>query len=96
MRNTEPLQINVMKRIREDLSERIGAKVKVRANKGRKVVIENMAVLEETYPHLFVVRIETKASASQRVSYSYADIITKTVELSHPETDEALFPWLSC
>lgn len=96
MRNTEPLQMNVMKRIREDLSERIGAKVKVRANKGRKVVIENMAVLEETYPHLFVVRIETKASPSQRVSYSYADIITKTVELSHPETDEALFPWLSC
>ncbi|MBU1670947.1 MAG: Veg family protein [Actinobacteria bacterium] len=88
--------MNVMKRIREDLSERIGAKVKVRANKGRKVVIENMAVLEETYPHLFVVRIETKASPSQRVSYSYADIITKTVELSHPETDEALFPWLSC
>ncbi len=96
MRNTEPLQINVMKRIREDLNERLGAKLKVRANKGRKIVIENMAVLEETYPHLFVVRIETKASPSQRVSYSYADIITKTVELSHPDTDEALFPWLNC
>jgi len=55
-----------------------------------------MAVLEETYPHVFVVRVETKTSPSQRVSYSYADIITKTVELSHPETEEALFSWLSC
>jgi uncharacterized protein Veg len=96
LRNSEPLQVNVMKRIRDDLNECLGAKLRVKANKGRKIVIENMAVLEETYPHVFVVRVETKTSPSQRVSYSYADIITKTVELSHPETEEALFPWLSC
>ena len=95
MRNFEPLQINVTDRIREDLRECLGNTLKVKANKGRKVVIENLAVLEETYPHVFVVRVEAKASPSQRVSYSYADIITKTVELSHPETDEALFPWLN-
>jgi uncharacterized protein Veg len=87
--------MNVMRRIREDLNECLGNRLKVKANKGRKIVIENLAVLEETYPHVFVVRVETKTSPSQRVSYSYADIITKTVELSHPETDEALFDWLS-
>ncbi len=87
--------MNVMQRIREDLNECLGNRLKVKANKGRKIVIENLAVLEETYPHVFVVRVETKTSPSQRVSYSYADIITKTVELSHPETDEALFDWLS-
>jgi len=43
-----------------------------------------------------VVRVETKTSPNQRISYSYADIITKTVELSHPETDEGLFSWLNC
>lgn len=96
MRNAEPLQVNVMQRIREDLNECLGTMLKVRANKGRKIVIENLAVLEETYPHVFVVRVETKTSANQRVSYSYADIITKTVELSHPETDEGLFAWLNC
>ena len=96
MRNAEPLQVNVMQRIREDLNECLGTRLKVRANKGRKIVIENLAVLEETYPHVFVVRVETKTSPTQRVSYSYADIITKTVELSHPETDEGLFSWLNC
>ena len=96
MRNAEPLQVNVMLRIREDLNECLGTRLKVRANKGRKIVIENLAVLEETYPHVFVVRVETKTSPTQRVSYSYADIITKTVELSHPETDEGLFSWLNC
>lgn len=84
-----------MQRIRDDLNECLGEKLKVRANKGRKIVVENMAVLEETYPHVFVVRVETKASPSQRVSYSYADIITKTVELSRPDSDEGLFAWLS-
>jgi len=96
LRNAEPLQVNVMQRIREDLNECLGTRLKVRANKGRKIVIENLAVLEETYPHVFVVRVETKTSPNQRISYSYADIITKTVELSHPETDEGLFSWLNC
>jgi uncharacterized protein Veg len=96
LRNAEPLQINVMQRIREDLNECLGARLKVRANKGRKIVIENLAILEETYPHVFVVRVENKTSQNQRVSYSYADIITKTVELSDPKTDEGLFSWLNC
>lgn len=94
MRYSEPLQVDVMQRIREDLNECLGTQLKVKANKGRKIVIENTAVLEETYPHVFVVRVETKTAPCQRVSYSYADIITKTVELSHPDTDEELFPWL--
>jgi uncharacterized protein Veg len=95
LRNIEPLEMNVMQRIREDLNECLGTRLKVKANKGRKIVIENLAVLEETYPHVFVVRVENKTSPCQRVSYSYADIITRTVELSHPETDEALFAWLN-
>jgi uncharacterized protein Veg len=94
LRNSEPLEVNVMQRIRDDLNECLGEKLKVRANKGRKIVVENMAVLEETYPHVFVVRVETKTAPSQRVSYSYADIITKTVELSRPDSDEELFSWL--
>jgi len=95
LRNTEPLQVDVMRRIREDLRECIGSRLRVRANKGRKVVIEKMGVIEETYPHIFVVRVEAKSAPSQRVSYTYTDILTKTVELSHPETNEALFSWLN-
>lgn len=95
MRGSEHLNFNVTQRIRADLNQCIGEKLLVRANKGRKVVIENTAVLEETYPHVFVVRVLTKTSPSQRVSYSYADVITKTVELMHCDTNETLFPWLN-
>jgi len=95
LRSIEPLRVTIMERIREDLNECLGTKLRVKANKGRKIVIEDTAVLEKTYPHVFVVRVETKSSPGQRVSYSYADIITKTVELSYPETNEELFPWLT-
>ncbi len=95
MRNSEPLKVNVLQRIREDLKECLGEKLKVRANKGRKVVVENMAVLEETYPHVFVVRVDAKTAPGQRISYSYTDIITKTVELSKPDSEEDMFVWLS-
>jgi uncharacterized protein Veg len=88
------MQVAILERIREDLNECLGTKLRVKANKGRKIVIENTAVLEKTYPHVFVVLVDAKSSPCQRVSYSYVDIITKTVELSHPETDEELFPWL--
>ncbi|MRR11704.1 hypothetical protein EG835_04385, partial [bacterium] len=30
-----------------------------------------------------------------RVSYSYVDILTGTVELTHCETGECVFPWLN-
>lgn len=86
--------MNVMQRIRDDLNECLGTRLKVKANKGRKIVIESLAVLEDTYPHLFVVRVDSKTAPSQRVSYSYADIITRTVELSYAESEEALFDWL--
>ena len=36
--------------------------------------------LERTYPNIFVVRIDEKRS-ERRVSYSYSDVLTETVEL---------------
>lgn len=94
MRNVEPLEGKVRDKIREDLKVLQGETLRVKANKGRKIVVENEAILEETYPHVFVVKIAKKSSPPQRISYSYADIITKTVELSFPDSNEYLFPWL--
>ncbi|MDD5448528.1 MAG: Veg family protein [Actinomycetota bacterium] len=95
MKPTEPLESGVLEKIREDLRECLGERVRVKANKGRKVIVENMGILEETYPHLFVVRVDSQSSAGQRVSFSYSDIITKTVELTKPDTNETFFPWLN-
>jgi len=95
MTSTQIPQTEIVDRIRSDLQSYVGTRMKLRANIGRCKVIEREGILEETHPHLFVVKVEEKRNRTRRVSYSYADVLTKTVELSDPEKGENLFPWLS-
>ncbi len=75
------INTNVLEQIKLDLDACIGKRVKLRANKGRKKVVEAEGVLESTYPKVFVVKLDA-ANAVKRMSYSYADVLTETVELS--------------
>lgn len=67
--------------IRQDLEARVGQKVKLRANRGRKKVLERCGVLERTYPNIFIIRLEEQKVPERRVSFSYTDVLTETVEL---------------
>ncbi|MBO8125708.1 MAG: Veg family protein [Firmicutes bacterium] len=58
----------------------VGQQVMIRANRGRKKVLEVEGVLEQTYPKIFVVKLEEDHLA-KRLSYTYTDILTKTVEV---------------
>nr|WP_132253119.1 Veg family protein [Natranaerovirga pectinivora] len=69
--------------VKRRMDEYVGSRVKVRANKGRKKVVVKEGVLENTYPSIFVVKVQNELQDSyRRVSYSYTDILTHTVELS--------------
>lgn len=74
--------------IKKSLDGLVGEKVRVRANKGRKRVVEREGVLEKTYPHIFVVMLNEKRNSPRRVSFSYADVLTETVELTLCEQEE--------
>jgi uncharacterized protein Veg len=87
-------QVEIVDRIRRELDEFVGEKMRLKANMGRCKIIERDGVLEETHPNLFVVKVEEKRNRCRRVSYSYADVLTKTVELSNPDNGENLLPWL--
>lgn len=71
---------SVLADIKRDLDGYIGAKIRLKANKGRKRIIERNGVLEQTFPNIFVVKLDEMESV-RRVSYSYADLLTETVEL---------------
>lgn len=71
----------VLRAIRENIDCYVGEKVRVRANKGRKKIIEKEGILEKTYPSIFVVKIEGKQVPIRRVSFSYTDVLTSAVEL---------------
>ncbi len=88
-------QSEVVGRIRSDLQGLMGQRMRLRANMGRSKIVEREGVLEETHPSLFVVKVEEKRNRTARVSYSYVDVLTGTVELTHCESGESLFPWLN-
>lgn len=71
---------SVLVDIKRDLEAYVGERIRLKANKGRKKVVEREGVLEGTYPNIFTVRI-SEADGVRRVSYSYADLLTEAVEL---------------
>ncbi|OEG00284.1 Veg protein [Vulcanibacillus modesticaldus] len=68
--------------IKRNLDHYIGEKIMLKANGGRKKTIERTGVLEETYPSVFIVKLDEDNNSFKRVSYSYADILTASVELT--------------
>ncbi|QCT00761.1 protein of unknown function DUF1021 [Paenibacillus algicola] len=67
--------------IKRSLDAHLGQKIALRANGGRRKTVERTGVLEETYPSVFIVKLDQDQQTFKRVSYSYADILTETVEI---------------
>lgn len=76
--------------IKQGLEEYLGKRIRVKANGGRKKTIERYGTLSETYPSVFIVELDQEENAFERVSYSYADVLTETVELSLLEDGETV------
>jgi len=87
--------LEIIDRIKKDLTVLVGKEMKLRANKGRKVIIERIGTIQEIYPNLFVMLVKEDGQRFSRVSYSYVDLLTKTVELTNNSTDENILPWLA-
>lgn len=64
--------------IRQQVALFKGMKVRYRTAKGRRKVEEKQGVILETYPNLFTLYVD---SLDSKVSFSYAEILTKEVEL---------------
>lgn len=65
-----------IEKIKENLSENVGNKVKVVFNIGRNKTEEFEATIKEIYNFIFVVETE-----KENKSFTYSDVLTNTVEL---------------
>ena len=65
--------------IRKDIENHVGEKVTLKANSGIKKILVNDGVIESVHPSIFVVRLEN--DNQRTVTYSYSDVLTKTVSL---------------
>lgn len=74
------LDVNKVRRVLDDHK---GSKVIVKANRGRHKYEITKGVISETYPSIFLIRLDDSENSSvQTVSYSYTDILTKDVRLA--------------
>jgi uncharacterized protein Veg len=68
--------------IKQVLDSNLGRRLTLKANGGRRKTIERCGILAETYPSVFVIELDQEENAFERVSYSYADVLTETVQLT--------------
>jgi len=65
--------------IKTELNENIGRKVIIKGAMGRKRFFEEKAIIESTYPNIFIVKNEEKET---NASYRYTDILTNELQIS--------------
>ncbi|HHY75089.1 MAG TPA: ABC transporter permease [Bacillus bacterium] len=68
--------------IKRILDNNLGKRLTLKANGGRRKTIERSGILAETYPSVFIIELDQQENSFERVSYSYADVLTETVELT--------------
>lgn len=69
---------NDITNLKTDITEKIGQKILVKGTLGRSKFFEKEATIEKTYPNIFVVKYD---DTERQVTYSYKDVLTKTVEV---------------
>ena len=69
---------NDISSLKTDIEEKVGQKIIVKGSLGRNRPFEKEATLEKVYPSIFVVKYDEN---QRNVTYSYTDILTRTVEL---------------
>ena len=68
--------------IRETVENQIGTSIKIVSKRGKRQIVTRMGVITNAYPGIFVVKVFENHNRESFVSYSYSDILTKTVRLT--------------
>lgn len=75
--------------IKDTLAELVGEKIIVTIEAGRRKTTIHEGKLTDTYPSLFIVELDGEGSDSyERVSFSYTDILTDSIEVVFPNRPE--------
>jgi len=73
-------KIEQLSTIKKEIESHVGEKVMLKDIGGRRKVFIKDGIIENTYSSIFVVRLN---DSHRRISYSYSDVLTKTVQLEY-------------
>ena len=68
--------------VRSDIQRIIGSKVRLETNKGRHKSVVDRGVIANVYPSIFTVQLYEGPVPSRKLSFSYTDVLTNTVEIT--------------
>lgn len=69
-------------RVRREVVNNIGRRVKIKANKGRHKIDITEGIITETYPSIFIIQIDDGNTESVKtMTFSYTDVLTKDVQM---------------
>lgn len=71
-----------VKQVKEELNSHIGDKVTIKCNLGRNKYEKYHVIIKELYNNVFLVETEGNLY-TQTKSFSYIDIITKTIKIDY-------------
>ena len=68
--------------VRNDIQRIIGSKVRLETNKGRHKSVIDRGIISNVYPCIFTVELNEGTNPSRKISFSYTDVLTNTVEIT--------------
>ena len=71
--------------IKDKFTDLVGEDIVITVEAGRRKTTTHKGKLTETYPAVFVVELNNCEDSYERVSYSYADVLTKAIEIDFPD-----------
>ncbi len=72
---------NDVHKVRREVTDNIGKRVKVKANKGRRKIAIAEGIITETYPSIFLIETDDDRNYSRTMSFTYKDVLTKDVKM---------------
>ncbi len=80
---------NTLTQIKKNISKYVGEEVIIKADRGRRRSINKEGILDDTYDNIFIVKIK-EGEQERHLSFSYADLLTDSVELKLKEDHQRI------
>ena len=68
--------------VRSDIQRIIGSRVRLETNKGRHKSVIDKGIISNVYPSIFTVELNEGPNPARKISFSYTDVLTNTVEIT--------------
>lgn len=79
--------------VKREVENYRGKRIKLEAHKSKKKLYQKEGVIEGTYPSIFTVSVKEDRRPVQRLSFSYSDVLTKSVKIALVDEVEGAFSY---